>query len=58
MIAVRKQFFYCESHEPLEQVVQRVRGCPTPGSVQGFEQTGLAKGVPAHGRSLPTLTVL
>lgn len=39
-------------------------GCPEsfwmshPGSVQGFEQTGLAKDVPAHGWSLPAQTVL
>ncbi|GAB0208895.1 hypothetical protein GRJ2_003355200 [Grus japonensis] len=50
---VRKKFFT----ETLEQVSQRSCECPLSGSVQGqvgwgFEQPGLAEGVPAHGRAL------
>ena len=48
-----------EGGEGLAQVAQRSCGCSIPGNVQGqvrwgFEQTGLLKGVPAHGRGLRT----
>jgi len=45
--------------ETLEQVAQRSRDCPLPGSVQGWvgwssEQPGLVEDVPAHGRGVGT----
>ena len=59
----KEEILYCEGGEALEQVAQRSCGCPVPGSVQGqvgrgFEQPGLVEVVPAHGRSLPTQTIL
>jgi len=52
---IRKNSFYNEGDEALEQVAQRSCGCLLPGSVQGqvgwgFEQPALVEGVPAHGR--------
>jgi len=52
---IRKKLFYHEGGEALPQVAQRSCGCTLPGSVQGqvewgFEQPGLAEGVPAHSR--------
>jgi len=50
---------YYEGGEALEHVAQRSCGCPQPAGVQGevgwgFEQPGLAEGVPVHGRGVGT----
>ena len=55
----KEEVLHCEGGEALEQVAQRDCGSPIPGSVQGqagwgFEQPGLAEGVPAHGRGIGT----
>jgi len=49
--------FYNGCGETLEKVAQRSCGCPVIGSIQGqvvwgFEQPGLVKDVPAHGRGV------
>ena len=53
----KKFFFYDESSETLEQVVQRNCGCPIPESVQGlvgwgFEKPDAMKDVLAQGRGV------
>jgi len=52
-IRYKKEILYYEGGE----AVPRSCGCPLPGSVQGhaewgFDQPGLMKGVPAHGRGV------
>jgi len=47
-----EEIFYSDDGETLQQVAQRGCRCPLPGSVRGqdgwgFEQSGLAEGVPA-----------
>jgi len=56
---VKEEILYSEGGEALEPVAQRNCGCPFLGSVQGqvglgFEQPGLVKCVPAHGREVGT----
>jgi len=56
---IRKKFFTLRVVRHWEQVAQRSCGCSLPSSVQGqvgrgFEQPGLVKGVPAHGRGVGT----
>ena len=46
-----------DSVGPEHDVSQRSCGCPIPGSVQGqagwgFEQAGLAEGVPVYGKGI------
>jgi len=55
----KEEILYYEGSEALAQAAQRSCGCPLPRSVQGqvgwgFEQPGLVKGVPAHGRRVGT----
>ena len=64
-LRLKEEILYHEGGEALEKVAQR--GCVQGHVGQGFEQPGLVKGVPAHGRgvgnrqsirSLPIQTIL
>jgi len=52
---IRKNFFYHEGAETLEEIAQRGSGGPIPGNIpgqvgQGSEQPDLVEDVPAHCR--------
>ena len=51
---IRKNFFYNEGGETLEQVAQRGGRCPIPGNIVGQVGRGsdLVEDVPAHCRGL------
>jgi len=55
----KKDIFYNEGGEALEQIAQRGGRCPIAGNIQcqvglGFEHPDLVEDVPAHGRGVGT----